>query len=250
MEFQYIYLLQEREFIRCKEPVYKIGKTKQPYLGRFMSYPKASILLLHIACDNCTDCEKLILEAFKVKYIQRLDIGYEYFQGNIDTMIQDICLLIFSRMNEKNTTEESVCDLALPENIYLQPIPDNITDVPQHSDTELPVVVCQPVGTNIVAEEHNEKIEKTELIRKNHYYSCDTCGVYTVLKWVFTRHLESSRHKALKSEQKTYDCTKCSKRFTSRSGMYKHKCLGKIINEVPVFTSNEPSIIVDSMQEI
>lgn len=29
MESQYIYLLQEREFIKTKENIYKIGKTKQ-----------------------------------------------------------------------------------------------------------------------------------------------------------------------------------------------------------------------------
>ena len=32
---QYIYLIQEREFIKCKEPIYKIGKTKQECLKEF-----------------------------------------------------------------------------------------------------------------------------------------------------------------------------------------------------------------------
>ena len=43
-EKEYIYLLQEREFFRKKENVYKIGKTKQLNYKRFNSYPKGSIL--------------------------------------------------------------------------------------------------------------------------------------------------------------------------------------------------------------
>ena len=45
MDTQYIYLLQEREFIKTKEPIYKIGKTKQVNNKRFGQYPKGSVLL-------------------------------------------------------------------------------------------------------------------------------------------------------------------------------------------------------------
>jgi hypothetical protein len=40
---EFIYLIKEREFIKTKEPIYKIGKTKQKNLQRIKSYPNGSI---------------------------------------------------------------------------------------------------------------------------------------------------------------------------------------------------------------
>ena len=86
----YIYLLQEREFTKTKENIYKIGKTTQPNNVRFGQYPKGSILLLQLICINCNITEKNIITAFKQKYIQRKDIGHEYFEGDYIDMIQNI----------------------------------------------------------------------------------------------------------------------------------------------------------------
>ena len=54
----YIYLLQEREFITTNQNVYKLGKTKQDNLQRFKQYPKGSKLLLQHICNNCDMLEK------------------------------------------------------------------------------------------------------------------------------------------------------------------------------------------------
>ena len=35
---QYVYLLQEREFIKTNENIYKFGNTKQSNLNRFKQY--------------------------------------------------------------------------------------------------------------------------------------------------------------------------------------------------------------------
>ena len=58
MNPQYIYLLREREFIKTKENIFKIGKTKQLNNIRFSQYPKDSNLLLQISCNNCDILEK------------------------------------------------------------------------------------------------------------------------------------------------------------------------------------------------
>jgi hypothetical protein len=55
---EFIYLLQEREFIKTREPIYKIGKTKQEKLKRIKSYPNGSELLFYIICNNCDEIEK------------------------------------------------------------------------------------------------------------------------------------------------------------------------------------------------
>ena len=60
----YIYLLQEREFLKTNEPIYKIGMTEQtnPF-DRFNSYPNGSRLflmrnvVLHVEKHNMTTRE-------------------------------------------------------------------------------------------------------------------------------------------------------------------------------------------------
>src|SRR5437868_1509592 len=90
MNTQYIYLLQEREFIKTKESVYTIGRTKQNNLKRFGGYPKDSNILLLVVCNNEIECEKKVIDFLKQKYIQRKDFGREYFEGDFREMIKDM----------------------------------------------------------------------------------------------------------------------------------------------------------------
>ena len=64
---EFIYLIKEREFIKTKEPIYKIGKTKQENLQRIKSYPNGSILLLYIITNDCDKKDEYILG---IKYTQ------------------------------------------------------------------------------------------------------------------------------------------------------------------------------------
>ena len=96
---QYIYLLQEREFIKTGEPIYKAGKSKQLNLGRFSQYPKGSTLYFQLIVPDCDKLERIILYKFKGKYIQRTDIGIEYFQGDVIKMIDDIYWEVFEYRN-------------------------------------------------------------------------------------------------------------------------------------------------------
>jgi hypothetical protein len=90
MKPNYIYLLQEREFIKTNEQIYKIGKTKQINNKRLNQYPKGSILLFQIICDNCDYVEKYLINIFKKKYKHCIDIGNEYFEGFYKEMIEII----------------------------------------------------------------------------------------------------------------------------------------------------------------
>lgn len=102
MQTNYIYLLQEREFIRTNEKVYKIGQTTQLNNKRLKQYPNGSVLLFQIICKDCKNLEKIILRTFnKNSYIiQRKEYGNEYFQGDYKKMI-DIIYKIF--LEEENT---------------------------------------------------------------------------------------------------------------------------------------------------
>ena len=94
MATNYIYLLQEREFLKTKENIFKVGMTTKQNHERFNQYPKGSILLFQLICDNCKNIEKQIITIFKENFIQRKDIGTEYFQGNYKLMIDSIYLTI------------------------------------------------------------------------------------------------------------------------------------------------------------
>jgi len=95
----YIYLLQEREFIKTSEPVFKVGRTQQINHERFRQYPKGSVLLFQMKCKNCHDSEKQILTAFKLKFIQRKDVGNEYFEGD-ESIMMDIIYQTIKSVDE------------------------------------------------------------------------------------------------------------------------------------------------------
>jgi hypothetical protein len=107
----YIYLLQEREFIKTKENIYKVGMTKKENHERFNQYPKSSILLFQIICNDCKNIERHVVKKFKETFKQRKDIGNEYFEGDYKNMIGIIYLIVKNENNEnecifKETLEE------------------------------------------------------------------------------------------------------------------------------------------------
>ena len=59
--YSYIYLLQEREFIKTKENIYKLGKTKQENLKRIQNYTNGTKLIIQLECENCDINEKNLI---------------------------------------------------------------------------------------------------------------------------------------------------------------------------------------------
>ena len=94
---EYIYLFKEREFIKTNEPIYKIGKTKQPCLTRLKNYPNGTMLIFQINCKDCDTYERMLISKFKEKFIQIKDLGNEYFMGNYFEMIEIIYNLIWEK---------------------------------------------------------------------------------------------------------------------------------------------------------
>ena len=92
----YIYLLQEREFLKTGELIYKVGRTTKPNYQRFNQYPNGSVLLFQMICIDCVKNEMSIIEQFKHKFISRPDIGREYFEGDYNDMIDTIYSFIKS----------------------------------------------------------------------------------------------------------------------------------------------------------
>lgn len=90
----YIYLIQEREFYNKNEPVYKIGRIEQLDNKRIKNYPSGSKLFIQLICNDCHKNEKTLIETFKEKFLQRKDIGREYFEGDVSSMIDTIFFIV------------------------------------------------------------------------------------------------------------------------------------------------------------
>ena len=64
MTSNYIYLLKEREFLKTKEEILKVGMTTKINHERFNQYPKGSLLLFQMICKDCKKIEKNVLKKF------------------------------------------------------------------------------------------------------------------------------------------------------------------------------------------
>lgn len=116
MMTQYIYLLQEREFIKTKEYVYKVGMTTKENHERFNQYPKGSVLLFQMICNNCKNMEKLVLKKFKETFKQRKDIGNEYFEGEYKDMID----IIYLTIKNNNSLEDDIVKDVVVEDVVVE----------------------------------------------------------------------------------------------------------------------------------
>ncbi len=75
----WIYLIKEREFIKTKENIFKIGKTTS-IKSRMPAYPRDSILYQCFYCpSNIHVVEKQFISMFDEQFTQQENIGREYY---------------------------------------------------------------------------------------------------------------------------------------------------------------------------
>jgi hypothetical protein len=222
---EYIYLVQEREFVKSNEDIYKIGKSKQENLKRFNSYPNGSKLLIQCICTNCNKIERKLIKLFREKYEIQRDIGNEYFKGNYIEMIKDIHENIFNFVDD---TEEIFED-----------------------DFEK-VVIREVIKNEIIGKK--EKVVKKKIIKKNIIketivkkedinivvYNCDYCDYTSNKKANVILHTDI-KHRYMKEDEDDikkneddndlYKCDKCDKAFSTKFNLTRHKttCKG-IVN--------------------
>ena len=83
-----VYLLIEREFMITKENIFKIGRSVK-VCNRARQYPKGSQLLVVLPCIDSVVTECNLKRVFSEKFIQRSDIGAEYYEGPPNAMIKE-----------------------------------------------------------------------------------------------------------------------------------------------------------------
>jgi hypothetical protein len=107
-------MLQTREFVNNKQPIYKIGRTQQPLLTRFNQYSKGSVLIIHINVKDSRISEKEIISVFTKQFTCKKDLGREYFEGDISKMKKCLCEICcredetqneYENDEDKNNTE-------------------------------------------------------------------------------------------------------------------------------------------------
>jgi len=208
IKIEYIYLLQEREFVKTNEPIFKIGKTKQENNKRFLQYPNGSILLLQSLCFDCDELEKKIIKLFKEKYIYRKDIGNEYFEGDYELMLIDIHKNIKEEYLQKkyNKSMKSNLDniskknnndfVDTPECMKVDTTECMKVDTPECMKVDTPEFMKVNIRERTKIEDNinlidNDFIEKEEMFKKENlsYFKCQRCEYISKQKINMIRHL-------------------------------------------------------------
>jgi hypothetical protein len=178
---EFIYLIKEREFIKTKEPIYKIGKTKQENLQRIKSYPNGSILLLYIITNDCDKKEKEIIQKLKEHFIHKKDIGNEYFMGDYNYMI-NIILSIISISNESSLIESSSIESS---------------SIESSSNDSLNSIVYFDYDNKIINFD-NSHIKDIEFIKNN------KLEYYELFELYYNKLFENENNKIIKKTNKSY----------------------------------------------
>ena len=85
----YVYVVKLREHIGMGAPVYKIGQTKD-VTQRMSDYPSGSALLLTCQTRDRVSCERRMIRSLLVSQSRRMDLGNEYFEGDIGEILMTV----------------------------------------------------------------------------------------------------------------------------------------------------------------
>lgn len=85
--YGHIYMIKEREFVNANLNVYKIGKSTK-IVNRMPSYPKNSLIyfIVYVPYD-VHKIEKILISECDKNFIQRQDIGREYYECNLQSIM-------------------------------------------------------------------------------------------------------------------------------------------------------------------
>jgi hypothetical protein len=192
------YIVQEREFVKTKEKIFKLGRTKQKGLKRFKQYPKGTVVIIVLDVDDCIIFEKQMIKIFDEKFICRRDIGREYYEGDSDEMINEM---------KKIKREYEINKIIKKYDIHK----NNIPTIPE---------------------------DKLQIKNANTAYKheCNFCNHKTNDTGHYNRHLKTQKHITRSTMHKiepvnipdskkiwTTVCPNCPKIFRNKSAFYRHK---------------------------
>jgi len=234
-----IYFIQTREFIRSKEPIYKLGRSHNLEC-RVRNYPKCSNVLFTMKCKDSIKCEEYLIKLFKEKFIQRKDYGTEYFEGNEDEMIKEIHNYLY-KYNTTNNEKTKIDNINKAEIAEIAETAEFIAidkDINKSVDTAIhKAIVKVETAKQIIKENIKENVKENvksnkNIINKDKSKTCPNCKYKFKFPSLLKVHFRKSFH-CLLSEDKIDDffykcslspnqCNKCNKKFTNRQALLRH----------------------------
>ena len=227
-----IYFIHTRELLSLKEPIYKLGRSNNLDC-RVRNYPKRSNVLFTMKCKNSIKCEQHLIKLFKEKFIQKKDYGTEYFEGDIDEMINEIYnYLYICNTNEKANLTETVTE-PLTETVT-EPLIETITEPLIETITEPLTETVTELVTETVADKDISIIYTNNII-------CPKCNCNYKYKSVLEKHLRTSvrcisseeeiknifeiikKNYIKKKKKRIICCNICNNVFTKTSSLKRHQ---------------------------
>ncbi len=265
------YILQEREFIKSGERIYKIGETGRTMKQRMEGYPKGSIVLVSYKVADSRYVESLIFAKFKEKFEQQNEnIGKEYFKGDINDMID-----LFHKICSKNKNKKTYNNITLPETTTKQINVNN-------DNTLLPTTITKQININIdstipsntitnqISMKNNDIIIQATSINQTspnnndiaipenilttttqNKYHCEPCAKSFTQKSHYVSHQNSSTCKL--NENKMYNCSHCNFVSHTKNGLTFHlkKCNSdNKTSELLSIDPNKTTNIIPNMNNI
>jgi hypothetical protein len=181
MTQEYVYMLIEREFIKTKEPIYKIGRTGN-FHQRMKSYPKNSEIIMSFVVTNCIKVETLLMRSFKQKFKQRIDIGQEYFEGELKELkkvFQEIVLPEINAQTESAFPSLQPCECGF--------ICSSKFNFERHRSSR--------------RHEINMLCSESLVMNEDGYYECNLCNYCSSNEINYRRHVSSDKHKVAKERR-------------------------------------------------
>ena len=223
----FVYILIEREFIKCKESVYKIGRTKD-LRQRFQAYPKGSKLLVSSIVADSKFVENQIIKTFKQKFKQRTDIGTEYFEGMFVEMQKEFNNIVNSVVELQPTTQSPAVPISPT---VVVPVPKQEYTFTECHSFEYCTLKMHPKGA---VSERTADVKQASAYgnpratnSKWRMWTCE-CGFKCSRKFNMERHMATKGH-LLKSNGKDYtkpnvfECKTCNYITSIKSNLKKHE---------------------------
>lgn len=89
----HLYIVKEREFIKTNENIFKIGRS-QNIVNRMPAYPKDSRIYCIMYTPHLKEDEKRMIKLFDDLFINRTDIGREYYECSENEIMSQFLLFI------------------------------------------------------------------------------------------------------------------------------------------------------------
>jgi len=225
-----LYLIHTREFIRSKEPIYKIGRGDN-VKKRVFQYPNGSDILFVNICKQSKLCEAQLIEIFKEKFKQETFYGREYFSGNMFEMIK-IMTRYIEKHNDKYIEEDKANEKKKEKQKEEEEEEEKKAKQKQkeEEDKAKQKQKEEDKARSEIKEEVKTKPKVKSTIGNIKDRTCPKCNRVFKFPTMLKQHFKKSFHCLMNDAEiilyfnpNIIKCNKCSETFKQKSSLYRHQ---------------------------